>query len=142
MEKKTKALIQELEDGLLEASNRLAQCVCTCVDKTSSHLKECPAIAATAKFDALIEKAAKVLAEKPKGASFPMEYKGWTITIKMGHEFKGARGSVKNKRGYVATRASDKKVVEFAPSYDSNPSVQIVKIMIDAEERAIELYKR
>jgi len=80
--------------------------------------------------------------QKTLGKTFPIEYKGWRIEIKMGREFKGTRGSVKGKRGYIATRTSDGKIVEFAPSYDCTPSVSAVKTMIDAEVRAEELYRR
>jgi hypothetical protein len=142
MDAKTRALIQELTDGLLEASNRLSETACTCADRSNGHEKDCSGLRATKKFDELVEKATKALSGKLVITKFPIEYKGWKIEIKMGREFKRTRGSVKGKRGYVATRLSDGKTTEFAPSYDTTPCVQSVKIMIDAEERALELYKR
>lgn len=66
---------------------------------------------------------------------FPLDYKGWTINIKMGKEFKGARGSVRNKRGYSAVRNSDGKVIEYAPSYDVSPSLSGIKVLIDVQEK-------
>jgi hypothetical protein len=71
---------------------------------------------------------------KAKGTSFPLEYKGWRIEIKSGADF-GARGSVKGKRGYIATRLSDGKTHKLAPSYDVSPTLAGVKQIIDIEER-------
>lgn len=140
MNTKTKALVGALTKALADASSQLLDAACTCVDRSNGHELGCSGLSYTKDFDKLVEKARKLLEAKPASASFPMEYKGWRIEIKMGREFKGTRGSVKSKRGYVATRLSDGKVQEFAPSYDTNPNVQAVKIMIDAEERAKELY--
>jgi hypothetical protein len=142
MNKKLKALAEELTKALESASASLLENSCTCVDRSDGHQPDCSGLREVEDHDKLVEKAKKILAEKPSGGTtFPMEYKGWKIEIKMGREFKGARGSVKNKRGYVAIRISDLKTVEFAPSYDTTPSVQAVKIMIDMEERATALYK-
>lgn len=141
MEKKARALLEELVKSLADASARVLECACTCADRSQGHEENCSGISYTKQYDALVEKAKKILSEKAASATFPMEYKGWKIEIKMGHEFKGTRGSVKGKRGYVATRISDGKITEFAPSYDTTPSVQAVKCMIDAEERATALYK-
>lgn len=140
MDKKLKALAEELTKSLESASASLLENSCTCVDRSEGHQPDCSGLREVEDHDKLVEKAKKILTEKPASTTFPMEYKGWKIEIKMGREFKGARGSVKNKRGYVATRISDGKVTEFAPSYDTNPSVQAIKIMIDAEERATALY--
>lgn len=140
MNTKAKALVEELIQALSEASRRIEETACTCADRSQGHEKICSGATYIAEYESLMAKARKLLEVKGAGASFPMEYKGWKIEIKMGREFKGARGSVKNKRGYVATRLSDGKVQEFAPSYDTTPSVQAVKIMIDAEERAVALY--
>jgi hypothetical protein len=139
---KAKTVIEGLLKALSDASRRIEDIACTCVDRSKGHEKICSGTTYTAEYEQVMEQARKLLAEKSTGASFPMEYKGWKIEIKMGHEFKGTRGSVKNKRGYVATRISDGKVTEFPPSYDTNPSVQTVKIMIDMEERAEVLYKK
>jgi hypothetical protein len=142
MDKKTRSLVEELTDALQDASNKLAETACTCADRSNGHERNCSGMTYTEEFDKLVEKARTLLAEKFTSTTFPMEYKGWKIEIKMGHEFKGTRGSVKNKRGYVATRISDGKTVQFAPSYDSTPSVQAVKIMIDVEEKSVALYKK
>jgi hypothetical protein len=144
MDKKTRALIEDLTRSLENASSRLLECACTCVDRSQGHQSDCRALVQTQGHDALTERAWKVLQEMkpPISVVFPMEYKGWRIEIKMGHQFKGARGSVRNKRGYIATRISDGKVVQFAPSYDTTPSVQTVKILIDVEERSTALYKK
>jgi hypothetical protein len=140
MDTKTKGVVEGLLSALSDASRRIEETSCTCVDRSMGHEKICSGIMYTTEYNPIIEKARELLAEKPAGAAFPMEYKGWKIEIKMGREFNGARGSVKSKRGYVATRISDGKVTEFAPSYDTTPSVQAVKIMIDMEERAQVLY--
>lgn len=142
MDKKLKALAEELTKALESASASLLENSCTCVDRSEGHQPDCSGLREVEDHDKLVEKAKKILAEKAAaGTTFPMEYKGWKIEIKMGHEFKGTRGSVKNKRGYVATRITDGKITEFAPSYDSNPSIKAVKTMIDIEERATALYK-
>lgn len=70
---------------------------------------------------------------KKEGISFPMEYKGWRIEIKMGHEF-GRRGAVANYRGYVATRLSDGKTHNLMPSSAGPASLSGAKAIIDIEE--------
>ncbi len=68
---------------------------------------------------------------KPKGLSFPCEYNGWKVEIKMGHEFKGTRGSTRRSRGYVATCTSTGEVQEFPPSAGNSVGFMTVKQWVD-----------
>jgi len=68
---------------------------------------------------------------KPKGLSFPCEYGGWKVEIKMGHEFKGTRGSTRRSRGYVATCIATKEVQEFPPSAGNSVGFTTVKQWVD-----------
>ena len=142
MNTETKALVEELVKALVDVSKRLEEKTCTCLPSSGGHENICSGTTYTEEYKALVEKARNLLKAKLTITRFPMEYKGWKIEIKMGHEFKGIRGSVKKKRGYVATRLSDGMVSMFAPSYDTTPSLQSVKIMIDAEERGAALYSK
>lgn len=140
MDAKTRSLLETLTKALESASASLLENSCTCVDRSEGHQPDCSGLGEVEDHDKLVEKAKKFLSGKLVITKFPMEYKGWKIEIKMGREFKGTRGSVKGKRGYVATRISDGKISEFPPSYDTTPSVQAVKIMIDVEERTVAPY--
>lgn len=71
---------------------------------------------------------------KPKGLSFPCEYHGWKVEIKMGHEFKGTRGSTRRSRGYVATCIATKEVQEFPPSAGNSVGFFTVKQWIDLKQ--------
>lgn len=68
---------------------------------------------------------------KPKGLSFPCEYGGWKVEIKMGHEFKGTRGSTRRSRGYVATNNSTGEIQEFPPSAGNSVGFSTVKQWVD-----------
>lgn len=68
---------------------------------------------------------------KPKGLSFPCEYGGWKVEIKMGHEFKGTRGSTRRSRGYIATCITTKEVQEFPPSAGNSVGFATVKQWVD-----------
>lgn len=72
---------------------------------------------------------------KPKGQSFPCEYEGWRVEIKMGHEFKGTRGSTRRSRGYVATNIATGQVQEFPPSAGSSAGFSSVKQWVDLMNR-------
>jgi len=66
-----------------------------------------------------------------KGLSFPCEYRGWKVEIKMGHEFKGTRGSTRSSRGYVATNIATGEVQEFPPSAGNSAGYAAVRQWID-----------
>lgn len=68
---------------------------------------------------------------KPTGLSFPCEYRGWRVEIKMGHEFKGTRGSTRRSRGYMATNLQSGQIQEFPPSAGSSAGFVTVKKWID-----------
>jgi hypothetical protein len=60
-----------------------------------------------------------------------MTYNDWTIEIKMGHEFKGTRGSVRRMRGYIATNKFNGKVQEFRPQSGCLQSLTLIKKTLD-----------
>lgn len=68
---------------------------------------------------------------KPANA-FPQIWKGWSIQIRMGHEFKGTRGSTRRSRGYVAVKGD--RVQEFPPSGGQPASLAGVRAWIDLVE--------
>lgn len=73
-------------------------------------------------------------AMKPKGMSFPCEYDGWKVEIKMGHEFKGTRGSTRRSRGYVATKISTGEIQEFPPSAGNSVGFSTVRQWINLKK--------
>lgn len=83
--------------------------------------------------DALIDRLEAGL--KPKGQSFPCEYGGWRVEIKMGHEFKGTRGSTRRSRGYISTDLSTGEVQEFPPSAGNSVTMVTVRQWIDLKNR-------
>ena len=73
-----------------------------------------------------------------KTSKFPLTYKGWKIQVRQGKDFKGTRGSVRNKRGYVATKkklSMGYRELEFRPTYDTSPTLGTVKSLLDLEEQ-------
>lgn len=72
---------------------------------------------------------------KPKGLSFPCEYDGWKVEIKMGHEFKGTRRSTRRSRGYIATCTSTGEIQEFPPSAGNSVGFTTVKQWVDLKNR-------
>jgi hypothetical protein len=84
-------------------------------------------------LDGLIERLEVAL--KPKGQSFPCEYGGWRVEIKMGHEFKGTRGSTRRSRGYISTNLSTGEVQEFPPSAGNSVTMVTVRQWIDLKNR-------
>lgn len=133
MDKKLKALAEELTKALESASASLLENSCTCVNRSEGHQRDCSGLRAVEDHEKLVEKAKKILSEKPASITFPMGYKGWKIEIKMGHQF-GRRGAVANYRGYLATRLSDGKTHKLIPSSAGPASINDVKAIIDVEE--------
>jgi len=78
---------------------------------------------------------------KPKGLSFPCDYEGWRVEIRMGHEFKGTRGSTRSSRGYVATNISTGEVQEFPPSAGNSAGFASVRQWIDLKKTMEKKYQ-
>ena len=71
---------------------------------------------------------------------FPLEYNDWTISIKMGHEFPGTRGSVRKMRGYTAVNKFSGKTQEFRPQYGCQQSLSGIKKILDLLDKNREPY--
>lgn len=100
------------------------------VEAIQAHVKEGNAVAGV---DALADRIAEAL--KVKGLSFPREYAGWRVEIKMGHEFKGTRGSTRRSRGYVARNITTGETQEFPPSAGHSAGFLAVKQWIDLKNK-------
>jgi len=63
---------------------------------------------------------------------FPYRYHGWIVEQVLGHHL-GCRGSVRNARGFVATRDGDlNHRLIFKPSYGHAPTLEFVRKLIDS----------
>lgn len=70
------------------------------------------------------------------------EFGGWRIERRIGSDFKGTRGAVRSRCGYIATHIETGHVEEFRPDSSGDVKIAIVRRMLETKGQLIELEKR
>lgn len=66
------------------------------------------------------------------------EYRGWRLVRKIGSDFPGTRGRVRDLYGWEATHIATGKVKQFKPDSSGDVQIGLVELMLDQQNEILE----